>query len=1479
MKWNAKDKSPEDVRKLLTDAWLNIYVNEDTLFNPLMNMPKEYEENPHLYYLYLMSRPEYFSFFCKEILNVNLFPFQAVIQNELWHRKFPMLIASRGASKCKIGETKIITNYGIKTLEEIISVREKNKNQYYNNLEVLGENGWQKVEYGFYNDKAKTAQIKTKCGFEIEATLNDKIRVVRNNQIDWVYFEDIKINDIVVIDRTKDFWSYSNNLDIDLAYSFGALVGDGGYTKRGQISFTTIDSENLNNINIGFEKTFQKKFTKNNKSNCDYYIFSTEIYDKLFNDYGFNSGVCEEKDIPNCILSASKECCKAFIQGLMDTDGCITNRGAVEYSSKSKKLIYSLQFLLLRFGIIGRIKKQWNKKYQRFYYKLLITGSSRTIFYKEIGFKLFRKQNKLLSFQDIKNNDNIDLIPKELILNKILKLYELFKQNKLSYKGFNPSRLKKYNLSYTKLIEFLKIIEKSNLVKNSKEYQELLLIIKNYYFFDKIININYNFKETYDLYIPSNHSFICNGFIAHNTWSLALYALLRAVFIPGRKIVIAGAGFRQSKLVFDYIINFWNNSPLLRDFLGNHPANGYKMATDTCKFTLCDSTIIALPIGTGDKIRGIRCVSADTLIQTDDGLIEIVDYIGSEAYNLLNINNEMETPDHLYKSPKTDVYEIKTKNGYSFKCSKIHQVMTSEGWKLAKDLTSNDYLLLNHNDFFPERYIMKNNKILDEKLSWLIGALISEGTLTNRNYIGFTNTDKNFINKVKNNYDFVWNEQYRPAYKDKRGFDCKESWYLTYSNTEFRNLLRDFGVDYDISYNKTIPKDILRSNRSVVISFLSGLFEGDGSCFKYKEKSGKTRIGIAYYTSSLKLAKQLQVLLLKFNIVCGLQERSKSKLSNRKNYMLAIRGINAFKICQLLNVIKWKNKFKNTDFLIKKPSISIVTKTTTRYYLSTYEGNKNKHLGSFSSREEAVNYFNEYQIKCNSLLKVKSVTQCGQDYLYDFYLPKTHSFIGNGFIQHNSHDLLADEFSSHSEEIFETVLSGFGNVASNPTLAAQKEMAKRLASKLNIEFIEDVASQEVIGNQIVFSGTAYYHFNHFFRYWKRWKEIILAEDNKQKLSELFPDGIPKGFNPTHYSVTRLPIEVLPPGFMDEGQIARAKATMNSSIYSMEMGAVFSEDSNGFFKASLINSCVADYKNSISKEGYENITFKARLIGDYTKKYIIAVDPASENDNFAVVVLELHENHRRIVHCWTTNSKDFKEKRKNGEISETDFYGFCARKIRQLMHSFPCSNIAIDSQGGGKAVYEALHDKDKLEPGDQMIWEIIEPGVDKDCDGEEGLHIVHLINFAKADFTSGANHGMKKDFEDKVLLFPEYDPSFLALFAETGDAFGSTEALIMEDCIYEIEDLKKELTQIVITLTASGRERWDTPDTKMSGVEKGKLRKDRYSALLMANWVARNLTEQKPMEFNYGGFSRTGKVTDEAKFTGPSWLTKQLNNLY
>jgi hypothetical protein len=96
-------------------------------------------------------------------------------------------------------------------------------------------------------------------------------------------------------------------------------------------------------------------------------------------------------------------------------------------------------------------------------------------------------------------------------------------------------------------------------------------------------------------------------------------------------------------------------------------------------------------------------------------------------------------------------------------------------------------------------------------------------------------------------------------------------------------------------------------------------------------------------------------------------------------------------------------------------------------------------------------------------------------------------------------------------------------------------------------------------------------------------------------------------------------------------------------------------------------------------------------------------------------------------------------------------------------------------------------------------------------------------------------------EDKAVIFPFFDAATLGLSLED-DKRSNRKHDTLEDCVMEIEELKNELSLIVITQTQNGRERWDTPDTR-SG-KKNKLRKDRYSALIMANWSARRLNIQK-----------------------------------
>jgi hypothetical protein len=485
-----------------------------------------------------------------------------------------------------------------------------------------------------------------------------------------------------------------------------------------------------------------------------------------------------------------------------------------------------------------------------------------------------------------------------------------------------------------------------------------------------------------------------------------------------------------------------------------------------------------------------------------------------------------------------------------------------------------------------------------------------------------------------------------------------------------------------------------------------------------------------------------------------------------------------------------------------------------------------------------------------------------------------------------ANDIIADEFASMSREIFENVIAGFAAVSASPVENVKRLAMEEQAKKLGIDtssLYEKKGIDETKTNQIILSGTAYYDFNHFAEYWKRWKTIIETKGDPRAISNNVFNGedVPSSFKWDDYSIIRIPVDLVPRGFMDEGQIARSKATVHNGIFLMEFGAVFTKDSQGFFKRSLIESCVGTDLKPV-KIASGPVYFDPILRGGKNNKYLMAIDPASEVDNFSIVILEIHEDHRRIVYCWTTTRKDHIERVKKGLTKENNFYSYCARKIRELMDLFPVVHIAMDAQGGGYSVAEALHDFNQLKEGEVPIWPIIDEEKPQSSDNEQGLHILEMCQFAKYDWYSDANHGLRKDLEDKILLFPRFDPITIGLSIEE-DKANNRLYDTLEDCVMEIEELKNELSLIEVTESVNGRMRWDTPEVKIGVGKKKRMRKDRYSSLLMANMAARNINffEKQATYKAYGGFAAVDNFgrLQAATFSGPMWFTSQMNNIY
>lgn len=470
-----------------------------------------------------------------------------------------------------------------------------------------------------------------------------------------------------------------------------------------------------------------------------------------------------------------------------------------------------------------------------------------------------------------------------------------------------------------------------------------------------------------------------------------------------------------------------------------------------------------------------------------------------------------------------------------------------------------------------------------------------------------------------------------------------------------------------------------------------------------------------------------------------------------------------------------------------------------------------------------------------------------------------------------AHDIIVDEFAVGNADVFEHVIAGFAIVQSDPINVSKYLARKKMAEKLGLVLPEEETSLYK-PNQIILAGTAYHSYNHFYKYWKTYHSIISTGGDKQKLADIGQENA----DPNDYCIIRMPYSMLPPGLMDVGLVNRAKGQMHESLHLQEYCACFSDDSNGFFKRSLIERCSGSH--SVFTHGQKG------------KEYVIAVDPASEEDNFCVVVLEVTKASRKIVYCWTTTKKSYKEELKAKRTTVDDFYEYAARKVITLANDFNTIGIAIDTQGGGLAIISSLHKASMInrEDGEHPLWPFIDPEHPTDDDAEDGKHIIELVNFADAEYTSNANHHLRRDFETKTILFPSFDGlTFAEIDLSEEKELRNGDAI--EEGVLEIEEMKTELSSIVQTTTPSGRDRWDTPDNKAPGAKKGRLRKDRYSALLMANALAEKLfLERKEMEMGSGGFiGQFMKRDEENKITfqplsgvkNSATLCKKLNDLY
>ncbi|GAA1577804.1 hypothetical protein GCM10009678_70650 [Actinomadura kijaniata] len=227
-----------------------------------------------------------------------------------------------------------------------------------------------------------------------------------------------------------------------------------------------------------------------------------------------------EKFVPGPVFGLPKEQVALFLRHLWATDGCVywdakQGQCRVYYASTSRRLVEDVSRLLLRFGILSRIKKV-NKTGYRPGYQLHLSGvENQLAFFEAVqvhGARGVIAAAAVEKLRDLRANTNLDTVPRE-VWNDVR---QILVDKGMTQRGFaeamgtsfSGSAMWKRSPSRARLGRVATVLDSA----------ELEMLATNDVFWDEIVSVeSIGEQEVYDATVLGLHNFVANGIALHNS--------------------------------------------------------------------------------------------------------------------------------------------------------------------------------------------------------------------------------------------------------------------------------------------------------------------------------------------------------------------------------------------------------------------------------------------------------------------------------------------------------------------------------------------------------------------------------------------------------------------------------------------------------------------------------------------------------------------------------------------------------------------------------------------------------------------------------------------------------------------------------------------------------------------------------------------------------------------------------------------------
>jgi replicative DNA helicase len=341
-------------------------------------------------------------------------------------------------------------------------------------------------------------RVKTRLGREIETTLTHPFLTLDG----WQPLSALTAGEKIAVPRIVPVFG-QNPLPECAVKILGYLIGDGNLS-QGTPRFT--------NTNPLIQQDFIDAVQEFGDNSLTDWLKSLGIWGKTSHD----------KFVPAVIFQLPQTQLAAFLNRLFATDGWATvlSSGQVQlgFATVSKKLAQQVQHLLLRFGIVARLKARsvLYKGERRAVWQIDITDAiSIQTFVTEIGIhgKEQATDAVLAALQHKRYQTNCDLIP--------ISVWNQLSAAKVdAEESWQSVAIKAGIAGYSNIHVGKRAPTRERLLKlaTALENRPLQALAQSQVYWDEIVEIeSVGCKQVYDLTIPDTHNFVANDICVHNT--------------------------------------------------------------------------------------------------------------------------------------------------------------------------------------------------------------------------------------------------------------------------------------------------------------------------------------------------------------------------------------------------------------------------------------------------------------------------------------------------------------------------------------------------------------------------------------------------------------------------------------------------------------------------------------------------------------------------------------------------------------------------------------------------------------------------------------------------------------------------------------------------------------------------------------------------------------------------------------------------